>query len=67
MKQENNLSATVDNFWDALMKANDELNSFFAIGAYPTSIFVDSSGSVQLMRTGALDSAELEEILASLE
>ena len=50
-----------------LMDSNDELNSFFAIGAYPTSIFVDSSGSVQLMRTGAIDSAELEEILASLE
>ena len=37
MKQENNLSATVDNFWDALMKANDELNSFISSGMPSTT------------------------------
>ena len=50
-----------------LMDTNNELNEYFAVGAYPTSLFVNSSGGVELVRTGAIEHDELEQILAGLE
>jgi cytochrome c-type biogenesis protein len=48
------------------MDPDDQLGQFFALSAYPTSVFVDSDGSVELVRAGAIDPSELEDILASL-
>ena len=50
-----------------LMDSTDELNQYFALSAYPTSLFVDSEGNVVLMRAGTIEPEELEEILAGLE
>lgn len=48
------------------MDPDDQLGRFFALSSYPTSVFVNSDGSVELVRTGAIASNELEGILASL-
>lgn len=49
-----------------LMDLDDQLGRFFAISAYPTSIFVNSDGSIAMVRAGAIAPDDLEEILAGL-
>ena len=50
-----------------LMDEDLALVDHFALQGFPTSVFVDSSGEVQLVRAGVIKHKELEQILAGLE
>lgn len=43
-----------------LMDSNIEINKFFNIMGYPSSVFVDDQGKVQLVRTGVVEPDERE-------
>ncbi len=57
----NNVSVPV---W---MDTNCSLATHLNVSAFPTSVFVDSSGEIVKIRLGAIDREELEGVLASLE
>lgn len=48
------------------MDTNCSLATHLNVSAFPTSVFVDSSGDIVKIRLGAIDRAELEDILSSL-
>lgn len=50
-----------------LLDEKASLCDCFAVGGFPTSIFIDSSGSVVNVRAGAIAEEELESILAGLD
>lgn len=59
--QQNDVSVPV---W---MDTNCSLATHLNVSAFPTSVFVDSSGDIEKIRLGAIDRAELEDMLSSLE
>lgn len=59
--QQNDVSVPV---W---MDTNCSLATHLNVSAFPTSVFVDSSGDIVKIRLGAIDRAELEDMLSSLE
>lgn len=48
------------------MDTNCSLATHLNVSAFPTSVFVDSSGDIVKIRLGAIDRAELEDMLSSL-
>ena len=50
-----------------LLDENAELIAFFNISGFPTSVFVDARGKVQLVLPGVIEPEELEGLFASLE
>ena len=50
-----------------LMDEDLALIDHFALQGFPTSVFIDSSGQVQLVRSGVIEHKELEKILSDLQ
>lgn len=49
-----------------LMDETGELVEYFGVAGFPTSVFVDSKGTVQMVRAGVIEEEELEGLFAVL-
>ncbi len=49
------------------MDTNSSLATYLGLAAFPTSVFIDSSGNIARIRIGAIERDELESLLSELE
>lgn len=59
--QENNVELPV------YMDTKSSLSTYLGVAAFPTSVFIDSSGNIERIRIGAIDRDELESLLSELK
>lgn len=50
-----------------LMDDKAQLVEYFAVGGFPTSVFIDSQGNIIDVRVGVVEKEDLESILSSLK
>lgn len=48
------------------MDTNGSLSTYLGVAAFPTSVFINSDGTIARIRVGAIERDELERLLAEL-
>ncbi len=49
------------------MDTNGSLSAYLGVAAFPTSVFINSDGTIDRIRVGAIERDELEQLLAELQ